>query len=408
MKHIWHRIGAFWQEVTDGLSMGELSSSFRREARGSLAVYTAETGRDVGEEWSEPKHRARVVFMVIRAMFNRLSPARRILFLLAIVLTMAPRSFQSADGRFTFDAPTDLAAVVILILLLVLELADRVGLKRDLEIARDIQGMLLPDKPPDLPGVDIAFRTKPANTVAGDYYDAFLRPAPAGSASESHLLVLVADVAGKGIPAGMLMANLQASIHVLASEPVPLTDLMPRLNRSFSERSGNGRHYVTAFLGELDPLSHDFTWVNAGHNQPLLVRVDGAVEHLAEGGLPLGMFAGTSYQCGQTRLRDGDALYIYTDGVTETVDDHGEEFGDSRLENLVTGMRGLSAGESLRRLFSSVARFAGEASQSDDITCLVLRVGAPEEATASRQPELLNLPASLGAGVPEAHSRDRA
>ncbi len=408
MKRIWRRLGAFWQEITDGLSIGELRSSFRREARGSLAVYTAETGRDVGQEWSEHKNRGLVVVTVIRAMFNRLSPARRILFLLAVILALAPRSFQSADGRFTFDAPTDLAAVVILVFLLVLELADRVGLKRDLEIARDIQGMLLPDKPPQLPGVDIAFRTKPANTVAGDYYDAFLRPSPAGSASESHLLVLVADVAGKGIPAGMLMANLQASIHVLASEPVPLTDLMPRLNRSFSERSGNGRHYVTAFLGELDPLSHDFSWVNAGHNQPLLVRADGAVEHLAEGGLPLGMFAETSYQCGRTRLRPGDALYIYTDGVTETVDDRGEEFGDSRLESLVIGMPGLSAVESLRRLFSSVARFAGEASQSDDITCLVLRVGTPDEATTLRQPELRTPPASLAAGLPEARSRDRA
>jgi len=317
---------------------------------------------------------------VIRAMFNRLSPARRVLFLLAVVLALAPRTFQfqSADSHVTIDAPTDIAAVALLILLLVLELADRVGLKRDLEIARDIQSMLLPENPPAIPGVDIAFRTKPANTVAGDYYDAFLRPAPTGSASASHLLVLVADVAGKGIPAGMLMANLQASVHVLASEPVPLHDLVPRLNRSFSWRSGNGRHFVTTFLGELDPVTHDFTWVNAGHNPPLLVRVDGTIERLVDGGLPLGMFAEARYQCGRDRLHAGDTLYIYTDGVTEAVDDHGAEYGDSRLERLAVTMAGLNAAESLSRLFTSVGQFTGAAPQSDDITCLILRVGAPD------------------------------
>jgi serine phosphatase RsbU (regulator of sigma subunit) len=142
------------------------------------------------------------------------------------------------------------------------------------------------------------------------------------------------------------------------------------------ERSGGGRHLITAFLAELETSTRSLTWVNAGHNPPILVRSGGALEHLEDGGLPLGAFTASRYESGRTELRPGDALYIYTDGVIEAVDESGAEYGEERLARQLTALGTTGAAASLSRIFESVDRFAGAAPQYDDITCLVLRVAA--------------------------------
>jgi serine phosphatase RsbU (regulator of sigma subunit) len=312
---------------------------------------------------------------VAGAMYDRLTPVRRVLLLFALVLLVIPSVDRSAASGVQISFHSTFSAL-ILVGLLVLELADRVGLKRDLEIARDIQRMLLPEKPPVLPGLDIAFATQAANTVAGDYYDAFLRT----NAADSRLLVIVADVAGKGIPAGLLMAAVETGFHTLAADPVPLVELAARLNRAMCERSGGGRHLITAFIAELDTSTRSLIWVNAGQNPPILCRSGGALERLEEGGLPLGAFPASRYQSGRTELRSGDALYIYTDGVIEALDESGAEYGEDRLARLVATLGTTGAAASLSRVFESVNRFASAVPQYDDITCLVLRVTPAEAA----------------------------
>jgi serine phosphatase RsbU (regulator of sigma subunit) len=372
------RLRAFWQRTSEGLNAQQLWSQLRRETRTSLDLYSAETGRNLREEWSARKRR-RVISAVAGAMYKRLTPVRRLLFIVAVVMLLFP-SFQNVHGygeRVIFNSTV---SALILLALLVFELADRVGLKRDLEIAKDIQRMLLPEKPPALLGLDIAFGTKAANTVAGDYYDAFPRP----NTNDSRLLLIVADVAGKGIPAGLLMAAVQTGLHVLAADPVPLIELAARLNRSMCERSGGGRHMITAFLAELETSTRTLTWVNAGHNPPILVRSGGAFEHLEEGGLPLGAFTASRYESGRTELRAGDVLYIYTDGVIEAVNESGAEYGEDRLAGLLAALGTATAAASLSRIFESVDRFAGAAPQYDDITCLVLRVAAAGAAFGAK------------------------
>ena len=172
-------VRSFWQRTSDGLNAEELWTQFRREGRSSLNLYSAETGRNLREEWSARKGRRRVIAAVAGAMYDRLPPVRRLLLLLALGLLVIPAFDYTTDSGLRIS-PNSLPSALILLALLVLELADRVGLKRDLEIARDIQQMLLPEKPPTLPGLDIAFATKAANTVAGDYYDAFPRPSATG------------------------------------------------------------------------------------------------------------------------------------------------------------------------------------------------------------------------------------
>jgi len=166
--------------------------------------------------------------------------------------------------------------------LLALEIADRVTMKRDLEIAREIQSWLVPDVPPRIPGYEFAFVTRPANTVAGDYYDVFARNC---NGDPDSVLVTVPDVAGKRIPAALLMASFQASLRVLSATPSSLDDVIHRLNSAACSNSQGGRRFTTAFLAELNSSTGQLTYVNAGHNPPALCRSSGEIERLTRGGM---------------------------------------------------------------------------------------------------------------------------
>jgi sigma-B regulation protein RsbU (phosphoserine phosphatase) len=170
------------------------------------------------------------------------------------------------------------------------------------------------------------------------------------------------------------MAAVQTGFHMLAADPLDLTELVERLNRSMCERSGGGRHMITAFIGELGMGTRTLTWINAGHNPPILVQDNGTLEKLAGSGLPLGAFITSRYESQTTQLDPGSTLYVYTDGVIEAVNESGSEYGEERLVQLLTGLRGIDAAGRLKTILASVDQFASAAAQYDDITCLVLRV----------------------------------
>jgi sigma-B regulation protein RsbU (phosphoserine phosphatase) len=250
-------------------------------------------------------------------------------------------------------------------------LADKVTMKRDLEIAREIQSWLVPSQPPEVPGGDIAFATRPQNSVAGDYYDAFY---PTASAADGgRLLLVIADVAGKSVPAALLMATLQASLHTVAGEDAPLADLVARLNRYACAHSLDGMRFTTAVLGLYDPASRRLEYVNAGHNAPVLRRANGSLEQLDIGGLPLGIASGVVYETATIELPAGDALIFFTDGVVEAFNETGEEFGNVRWLNAIGTLPVYSAQESLQYLMKGVDQFVGATRQSDDITCMIFR-----------------------------------
>jgi sigma-B regulation protein RsbU (phosphoserine phosphatase) len=354
----------FWRRVSEGLTLQQLWAQFRREAGASYRHYRVELGDEHG---SQPRLRRwfRLAGALFWAMVLKLSPPRRVFLLVALVLLAA--GLGGGQGR-----GTPIVGALALLVLLGLELADRVAMKRDLEIAREIQGWLVPQSPPIVAGVDIAFATRPANTVAGDYYDAFLCPAGTGGAAP-RLLVVIADVAGKGMPAALLMATFQSSLRTLAQEPIPLGELVVRLNRYCCEHSLEGRRFTTAVIAELDPASGALAYVNAGHNPPALRRGSGRIESLETGGLPLGIQAGAGYETGELTLTRGDRLVVYTDGVVEAQNARQEEYGEARLMELLRGGAEESAAETLRRMLSSVDAFVGDAARFDDVTCLVLR-----------------------------------
>lgn len=301
----------------------------------------------------------------------KLTPARRVLVIIACVFFFASGvQFKWKGGEFDFNFT--FVSVLILLLLLSLELADKVTMKRDLEIAREIQTWLVPSSPPQVSGADIAFASRPQNSVAGDYYDAFY---PTASAAENgKLMLVIADVAGKSIPAALLMATLQASLRTIAGEGAPLADLVVRLNHYASAHSLDGRRFTTAVLAEYEPATRRLVYVNAGHNPPVLRRAGGTIEKLEVGGLPLGIDAVAVYETASIELQPGDALIFYTDGVIEAFDEKLQEFGNDRWLEAVRVLPGWNAQESLQFLMKRVDEFVGLTRQSDDITCLVFRI----------------------------------
>ena len=358
------RIAGFWRRLTEGLTLQELWFQFRKETGTSYRLYSRELETKL--ENQPPGRRVlRIVAALFWAMILKLSPTRRLFLLAALALLVA----RGLGG----PASLNVLGALVLLALLALELADRVALKRDLEIAREIQKWLVPQSPPTVPGVDIAFTTRPANTVAGDFYDAFLCPGPLGEGSPARLVLVVADVAGKGMPAALIMATFQSSLKTLVQKPIPLPDLVSRLCRYCCEHSLEGLRFTTAVIAELDPLTGALAYVNAGHNPPVLRRADGAIEWLTTGGLPLGVQANIAYESATVSLRPGDRLVIFTDGVVEAQDSHGREYGDARLAALLEDARLEDAAGTLERLMSSVDSFVGTAPRSDDITCLVMR-----------------------------------
>jgi phosphoserine phosphatase RsbU/P len=366
----FRRTRGFWQRVSEGKDLDDLWSQFTADARASYGFY----GKDVNWEEVEALPHWRRPFFIAKqffwALMMKLSPARRVLLLVAVTLFVLSSGRVRIDD-FVLDAKFEWFSALLLLLLLSLELADKVIMKRDLEIAREIQTWLVPSQPPEVPGGDIAFATRPQNSVAGDYYDAFY---PTVSAAEGgKLMLVIADVAGKSVPAALLMATMQASLRTVAGEDAPLDILVPRLNRYACAYSLDGRRFTTAVLGQYEPSTGNLTYVNAGHNAPVIRRANGTLEELDKGGLPLGIESDAAYETGHTCLRAGDVLIFFTDGCIEAFNAAGEEFGGVRWLTAIRALPNGTAQESLHYLMRQVDEFVGATRQADDITCMIFR-----------------------------------
>ncbi|MFZ1008317.1 MAG: PP2C family protein-serine/threonine phosphatase [Candidatus Sulfotelmatobacter sp.] len=368
------RIRRFWQRVTEGLEISQLWSQFEGEARASYRLYSRDVAAKTPEGLTRRGHRLHVVKEFFWAVLEKLSPARRVLLLAALVLLVIPSggfSYESGHEMHVVELDFHFWGGLLLFLLLMLEIADRVVMKRDLQIAREIQTWLLPGAPPQIPGISVAYLTRPANTVAGDYYDVFPRP---GKTNEDNRIVFaVADVAGKSIPAAMLMATFQASLKTLSTAQVALPELVANMNKYACSNSQGGLRFTTAFLAEYDAAGRTFTYINAGHNNPILRRSTGLIERLDVGGLPLGIMPEAKYESASVTLAPGDWLIVFTDGLVEAVNAHDEEFDEPRVLSTLAMESSNSPQQLLERLMASVDLFVGSTPQHDDITCLLVK-----------------------------------
>jgi hypothetical protein len=369
------RAGEFWRRVTEGMEVSQLWSQFRKDAHSSYRLYSQEVDPTRIEGASHSHHFLGIARQFFWAIVEKLTPARRVLLLLALVLIIVPGgewSWTTGSHEVkVFALDFHFYGGLLMFCLLVLEVADRVVMKRDLQIAKEIQAWLLPSQPPNVPGLEIAFDTRPANTVAGDYYDVFARPS--GDSEIPAFLIAVADVAGKSVPAAMLMATFQASLKTLSSTHGPLTELVARMNRYACSNSQRGRRFTTAFIAEYEPSSRRLTYVNAGHNNPILRRRSGAIERLDAGGIPLGVLEDATYASGERVLEPGDWLAIFTDGVIEAENTQQEEYGEARLMMMLHSGAMMSPATLLNSIMADLDRFVGNAPQHDDVTCVLMR-----------------------------------
>jgi sigma-B regulation protein RsbU (phosphoserine phosphatase) len=366
----------FWQRVTEGLQLNQLWGQFRQDARTSFRLYR----RDFEAGAPRDQWRKQGSFYLVQelawAILGKLTPARRVLLLIGMVLLLIPSGgvqFRKGNNDIQLTwIDTHFWGGLTLFIVLMLEIADRVVMKRDLEIARDIQSWLLPSMPPIVPGLAIAFAARPANTVAGDFYDVFARPT--NVPGDNRFLIAVADVAGKSIPAALLMATFQASLKTLSTTPCSLVELVNGMNRYATSNSQGGARFTTAFLGEFDPDTRQLSYVNAGHNNPILRRSSGSIERLHEGGLPLGIQQEAIYAAGSATLTSGDWLLIFTDGLVEAENQFAEAYGEDRLIAALNAGLTATPDVLLQRIIADVNAFVGPTPQHDDITCMLIKV----------------------------------
>lgn len=379
----------FLATYTQDLTKEEFGRLFTRETPEAYRFFAR--GINTAEIDGLPRHRRAVKYVqaFFMAFTMRLSPARRAIYGLALVCSVIGlfNLFQGV-GFLRIPIPLSfyyirvfvpslvfrdgtvwlLMGFLLMNLLVLLEVADRLSLKRDLEVAREIQQAMLPNGTWLGPDVEAFGVTRPANTVGGDFYDILPQP-------DGRVLVALGDVAGKASPAALLMALLLAMLRTLVDEGLEQGALVERLNVQICRHAPPSR-FITLFLARYDPANGRLEFVNAGQTPPLIRRRAGGFDRLTTGGIALGMFPGSTYEAGEAWLGPGDALVMYSDGITEAEDPAGEPFDEAGLERTLALYPGTfsdaSAAAIGRSLMDAVDHHRRDSRLGDDLTVLVL------------------------------------
>jgi sigma-B regulation protein RsbU (phosphoserine phosphatase) len=379
----------FFETYTKDFSTDDLGKLFTRETPEAYRFFAR--GINTAELEGLPWHRRVIKYLqgFFLAFTMRLSPARRVIYGLALAASVIGLiELFDRFGVVAFRLPFPLLFVrvgipaplfhegtlallfgfLLMNLLVLLEVADRLSLKRDLEVAREIQQAMLPEGTWTQPGVEAFGMTQPANTVGGDFYDILPQP-------DGRVIVALGDVAGKASPAALLMALLLAMMRTLVDEGLELAELVQRLNVQIGRHAPASR-FITLFVALYDPRTGNLQFVNAGQTPPLLRRQNGAIERLSTGGIALGMFQGSTYDEGSVQLDVGDSLVMYSDGITEAEDPAGVAFDESGLERTLALYPGTfqdaSAASIGKAIFDAVSRHRRDSRLADDLSVLIL------------------------------------
>jgi serine phosphatase RsbU (regulator of sigma subunit) len=276
-----------------------------------------------------------------------------------------------AEARFSQDHLTVLttlgsvAAIRVENARLMEEDLERSRLERELQLAREIQQRFQPTSPPVVSGFELQGISFPCYEIGGDYYDFIERP-------DGHIVVALGDVSGKGTSAALLMSSLHAAMHAQTSAHQSIAETIAAVNRYLAETIPLNR-FITLFCAELEPLTGTINFINAGHNPPLIAHASGTMEQLAAGGIPLGIAPDALFREGKTQLQYGDVLVIYSDGVSETQNQAGEEFGAMRLYEVVARNLDSSAAGIRDRIESALTKFAQGTDSVDDLTLVIVK-----------------------------------
>jgi sigma-B regulation protein RsbU (phosphoserine phosphatase) len=377
-----HRAKELFDVYTKGLKASDPQLLFTRDTREAYEFFSRGIDRTGIDQ--QPWHLRALTYakLFFVAFTMRLSPVHRAIYVVALISTIIGliklfAGFQLVtlvqvnDFRLALPIPTWQDSIiflsigfVLLNLLIVLEVADRLSLKHDLTVARDIQRAMLPQGTFRAPGIEVHGETRPANTVGGDFFDMI-------PLADGRVIVALGDVAGKGSPAALLMALLLAMLRTLVDEGLAPGPLLERLNVQLLRHAPRSR-FVTIFFAVLDPDGH-MQWVNAGQNPPRIRRADGRIDELHATGVALGLFEGTTYATSEQSLASGDMLVAYSDGITEAENPAGTPFEEEGLDAVIGAWSAGSAPEITQAVQRAVLAHVGDARVGDDLTVLVLR-----------------------------------
>jgi serine phosphatase RsbU (regulator of sigma subunit) len=377
-----NRVAEFFDTYTKDLKAEDLQRLFTRDTREAYQFFTRGHDAEAFKHlpWYTRAWLHTKTFFVAFTM--RLSPARRIVYAVALFFTASGllslvrtvRVGKAVVGPVTMIFPglgfpegtfSLIFAFALMNLLVLLEVADRLSLKNDLEIARQIQQAMLPSGQFGAPGVETAGVSRPANTVGGDFFDII-------PLEDGRLVIALGDVAGKGSPAALLMALLLAMLRTLVDERLEPSELMTRLNVQVCRQAPRTR-FITLFYAVFDPRIGELTYVSAGHTPPLLVRKTGSCDRLTEGGIALGMFEHSTYKSGRATLDVDDLIGVYSDGITEAENPAGVPFDEAGLEGALKASRMLATSAIPAAILRSVEQYTADTRLADDLTILVLR-----------------------------------
>jgi serine phosphatase RsbU (regulator of sigma subunit) len=325
--------------------------------------YVTEGDRKRLAELSEFRRWLRRIWWLVKGLLMKLTPARRVMLAAALVLFVFGTERFNA-GRLRFEIRTAPLATTMVLVVLMLELKDKLVARNELEAGRAVQLALMPAEKPNVPGWDVWLYTRPANDVGGDLVDHL-------KIDERRHFVALGDVSGKALPAALLSVKLQATLRALAPTFGDLGSLGAAVNRIL-QRDGLPSRFASLVYLLMSEDAGRIGVLNAGHMPPLLVR-NGLVETLPRGGVVLGLIEDTTYVEQTVDLSAGDSLVVYSDGVSEAMNESEEFFDDERLIAVVRQAAGLSAEATGRRVLDTVSAFVGEAAPSDDMSLIVVK-----------------------------------
>ena len=384
MKQQTQRAWEIYEKYSRDFTAEDLQRLFTHDTRDAYRFFTRGTDQEAVARlpwWKQITVRVRHIFV---AFTLKLPPARRALYLVALVVALLGlvRLFRAfalvevplgvpfiqvavplpvwEEGTFAL-----ILSLLLLNFLVLLEVADRLSLKGELEVAREIQLAMLPAGTLRSADIEICGLTRPANTVGGDFYDVLPRP-------DGRVIITLGDVAGKGSPAALLMSLLLAGLRTLVDEELEPEPLMQRLNLQICRHSPSSR-FITLFYAAYNPSTGRLTYVNAGQTPPLLRRADGTYERLESTGVALGMFEGSTFGAEQTALAPGDMLVLYSDGITEAEDPDGQPFEEAGLERVVNTYSAFTAADMAMETVRAVEHHAHASRFADDLTIVILK-----------------------------------
>jgi len=342
---------AFLEDVRGG----DLQRTLRRDIEESYHFYIDDATRDELSAMGRIKRGINTTIYLFKSLFLKLTPLRRIMVAVSLMLV-----FNGATG----STGQIVLGFIILLMTLLLELKDKLLAQDELASGRAVQRALMPAHSPAVPGWETWLFTRPANDVGGDLVDHL-------PLDDGRLGLALGDIAGKGLPAALLMAKLQATLRALAPGAASLAELGGAVN-AIMHRDGLRNRFASLAYLELTPNEGKVPLLNAGHMPPIIVRCDG-VDELPRGGIALGLTGAAPFAEQETDLSPGDLMIVYSDGVTEARDAYGVFFDDDRLHALLPSLRGLTAEAAGRRILATVDAFTADAPPHDDLSLIVLK-----------------------------------